>query len=95
LENQLSVAHIKGVGTMREKKIKLATIDDAKVFVLKAMNCSFDIDVSYDRIVVDAKSILGVLSLNLTRELTVRMYGEDEEFEKYLDTLQTAGEKIA
>jgi len=80
---------------MKEKRIKLATIDDAKVFVSKAMNCNFDIDVSYDRVVVDAKSILGVLSLNLTRELTVRMYGENEAFEKYLDALQVSGEKIA
>ena len=80
---------------MKEKKIKLATIDDAKIFVSKAMNCNFDIDVSYDRVVVDAKSILGVLSLNLTRNLTVRMYGENEAFEKYLDTLQAPGEKIA
>lgn len=80
---------------MKEKKIKLATIDEAKVFVSKAMKCNFDIDVAYDRVVVDAKSILGVLSLNLTRDLTVRMYGENEVFENYLDTIAAAGERIA
>ncbi len=80
---------------MKEKKIKLVTIDEAKVFVSKAMQCNFDVDVCYDRIMVDAKSILGVLSLNLTRELTVRMHGENESFERYLNSIQTAGEKIA
>lgn len=80
---------------MKEKKIRLATIDEAKVFVSKALKCNFDIDVAYDRVVVDAKSILGVLSLNLTRELTVRMYGENVAFENYLDTLAAVSEKIA
>lgn len=80
---------------MRDKKIKLATIDEAKVFVSKAMKCNFDIDVMYDRVVVDAKSILGVLSLNLTRELTVRMHGSNQVFEDYLDTLKPVSEKIA
>lgn len=80
---------------MKEKKIRLATIDEVKEFVSKAMKCNFDVDVAYDRVVVDAKSILGVLSLNLTRELTVRMYGENSAFESYLDTLAAADEKIA
>ncbi len=80
---------------MKEKKIKLATIDEAKVFVSKAMKCNFDIDVFYDRVVVDAKSILGVLSLNLTRDLMVRMHGEDEAFENYLNTIQASDKKIA
>lgn len=80
---------------MKEKKIRLATIDEAKVFVSKAMKCNFDIDITYDRVVVDAKSILGVLSLNLTRNLTVRMYGENEAFENYLNTIAAVDEKIA
>lgn len=80
---------------MKEKKIRLATIDEAKVFVSKAMKCNFDIDIFYDRVVVDAKSILGVLSLNLTRDLTVRMYGENEVFENYLNTIAAVDEKIA
>ncbi len=80
---------------MKEMKIKLATIDEAKKFVSAAMKCEFDIDVYYNRIVIDAKSILGVLSLDLTRQLTVRTYGEDPEFEKYLETLAAKEEKIA
>jgi len=89
------VAEVKELFVMKEMKIKLATIDEAKKFVSAAMKCEFDIDVYYNRIVIDAKSILGVLSLDLTRQLTVRTYGEDPEFEKYLETLAAKEEKIA
>lgn len=49
---------------MKEKKIMLPTIDEAKKFVEKAARCDFDIDVFYNRVTIDAKSILGVLSLD-------------------------------
>ncbi len=80
---------------MEKRKIRLATIDDVKTFVTRALRCDFDVDIYYNRIVVDAKSILGVLSLDLTRELTVQLHGRDEDFEDYLDTVTAGGEKIA
>lgn len=71
---------------MRQRKIILPTVDAAKDFVAAAGRCDFDIDAYYNHIVIDAKSILGVLSLDLSKELTIRMYGEDQEFEKFLDS---------
>ncbi len=56
---------------MKQKRVFLATIEDAKQFVAAATKCDFDIDIYYNRIIIDAKSILGVLSLDLTRVLTV------------------------
>ena len=58
---------------MFERKIKLNP-EDVKGFVAAATKCDFDIDVFYNRIIIDAKSMLGVLSLDLSRELTVK-YG--------------------
>ena len=52
----------------------------AQEFVSAASRCNFDIDVFYNRIIIDAKSILGLLSLDLTKTLTVKCYGEDEDF---------------
>lgn len=80
---------------MKERKIKLSTITEAKAFVTAAMKCDFDVDIYYNRIVVDAKSILGVLSLDLTKELHVRIHGENAEFEEYLDTVAVKNEQIA
>lgn len=71
---------------MKQRKIMLSTIDDAKAFVLAATKCDFDVDVYYNRVVIDAKSILGVLSLDLTRVLTVEFNGDNEEFEEFLST---------
>ena len=38
-------------------------MDDVKEFVAAATKCDFDIDVTYNKVIVDAKSFLGVLSL--------------------------------
>ena len=70
----------------------LPTVADAKEFVSVASKCDFDIDVFYNRVIIDAKSILGVLSLDLTRVLTVSYSGENEEFEAFLE--EKAADKI-
>lgn len=75
---------------MREKKIRLPEVADAKKFVSAASKCDFDIDVFYNRVVIDAKSLLGVLSLDLTRELTVQYGGDDLQFEDFLNHYTTA-----
>lgn len=66
-----------------EKQIKLDE-KSAQEFVNAASRCNFDIDVFYNRIIIDAKSILGLLSLDLTKTLTVKCCGEDEDFNRVL-----------
>lgn len=66
-------------------KIKLSETAHAVDFVRSAEKCDFDIDVFYNRGIIDAKSILGVLSLDLTKVLTVRCQGRDREFEEILE----------
>ncbi len=73
---------------MKQRKIMLPSIAIAKEFVKEADKCDFDINVFYNRIVIDAKSLLGVLSLDLTRVLTVEYNGDNEEFEELLDQLE-------
>ncbi|MCI8821742.1 MAG: HPr family phosphocarrier protein [Lachnospiraceae bacterium] len=68
---------------MREAKIKL-TVEDVSDFVRAAAECEFDVDVNYNRILVDAKSILGVMSMDLNNVLTVKYYGESDRFESFL-----------
>ena len=80
---------------MKEKKILLTSIEEAKRFVTEASRCDFDVDVFYNRFTIDAKSILGVLSLDLARVLTVQMNGENEEFEAYLETISPDSCKTA
>ena len=79
---------------MKEKVIRLATVDEVKAFVSAAMKCDFDIDVCYNRIVIDGKSILGVFSLDLRNDLVVRLHGEVEAFEELLDSLAPAEKRV-
>ena len=69
---------------MVERHIRLNETEDVKEFVNEAAKCDFDIDISYNRIIIDAKSILGILSMDLTRELTVRCYGESKRFNEVI-----------
>lgn len=68
---------------MVERQIKLTAMEDVKDFVKEASKCDFDIDIFYNRVVVDAKSILGVFSMDLTRVLTVRCNGQSERFNNF------------
>ena len=71
---------------MLEKKIQLKAFSDVKEFVKAAVKCEYDVDVFYNRVVVDAKSILGVMSMDLTRPLTVKYHVEDQDcFEQTLN----------
>ena len=79
---------------MKQRKIKLSTIAEAKDFVSRAVACDFDINIFYNRVIIDAKSILGVLSLDLTKVLTVEYSGENRRFEEFLNE-NDAAKKIA
>ena len=75
---------------MLEKKIQLKAFSEVKEFVKAAEKCEYDVDVFYNRVVVDAKSILGVLSMDLTRVLTVQCHGESKEFNRTLQKFAVA-----
>ena len=68
------------VKQMQEHQIMLHATEDVKEFVNAASKCDFDIDIFYNRIIIDAKSLLGILSMDLTRQLTVRCYGNNPQF---------------
>ncbi len=63
---------------MKEVNIRLNTVDDVKMFVSTVMkyNCNFDI--ISERYIVDAKSIMGIFSLDLSKPLILRIDSEDE-----------------
>lgn len=68
-----------------EMRIRLKGIKDVTELVTAAEKCDFDIDIFYNRVVIDAKSILGILSMDLNKVLTVRCYGEDQALREVLE----------
>ena len=69
---------------MTECRIML-TPSEAGKFVKIANDCNFDIDIFYNSYSIDAKSILGVMALDFSKVMTVRYYGYNVDFEKYLE----------
>lgn len=71
---------------LKEVMIKLSDLADAKQFVSLASKCDFDIDMNYGHIYIDAKSIIGVLSLDFRKALRVSFCGENKDFEEFLES---------
>lgn len=74
---------------MMRKAIKM-TQDQVADFVRVASKCDFDIDISYNRYIVDVKSFLGVYGMDLTKVLTVTYDGYNPEFESILNQMAVA-----
>ena len=61
---------------MKSVQISLQMASQVKKFVNIVQNYSFDIDLRSDRYVVDAKSILGIFSLDLSRPIVCEIHSE-------------------
>ena len=74
--------------TTANKTIKINDIEAAKKLVSAAVRCPFDLDiVSKGKIFIDAKSILGVLSLGIEEPLELKYEGYDENFESIVSSM--------
>ena len=72
---------------MKTVSISLNSIDKVKAFVNDISKYDFDFDLVSGRYVVDAKSIMGIFSLDLTKPITLNIH-TDENVDKILDTLK-------
>jgi Phosphotransferase system, HPr-related proteins len=71
-------------------KVRINTLDKVKDFVNIVSKYSSEADLSCERYTVDAKSILGILSLNLIKDLTLTLKGSDNlENENMLNNLES------
>lgn len=62
---------------MKEFKLMLSSINDVKDFVNVVAKYDFDVDLTSGRYVVDAKSIMGIFSLNLSKPIKVEVHSDD------------------
>ena len=67
--------------------IKLVSIDDVKDFVKKANMYDDDIDLSLGKYTIDAKSIMGIFSLDLSREINLTVHSDSTEFLEEIEDL--------
>lgn len=62
---------------MKEFTVLLSSINDVKAFVNVVTKYDFEIDLTSGRYVVDAKSIMGIFSLDLTKPIKVEAHSDD------------------
>jgi len=71
---------------MKEFNLMLSSIDDVKDFVNIVAKYDFDVDLTSGRYVVDAKSIMGIFSLNLSKPIKVEVQSDD--CQKFIDEVE-------
>ena len=69
---------------MKEIKIKLTNVQDIRAFVNEVILVDYEVDLVQGRYVIDAKSIMGIFSLDLLSPITLKAHTEnaDSLFEK-------------
>lgn len=64
---------------MKKVNIKLGTINDVKEFVNVVALCDYDVDLVSGRYAIDAKSIMGIFSLDLSKPVELCAHVDDCE----------------
>lgn len=64
---------------MTKAKVLLQSISDVKEFVGAVSLCDYDVDLISGRYAVDAKSIMGIFSLDLTNAIELVAHTENAE----------------
>ncbi len=64
---------------MKTFNIMLKSINDVKDFVNIVNKYDFDVDLTSGRYIVDAKSIMGIFSLDLSKPIKVEAHADDVE----------------
>ena len=62
---------------MKKFDVSFKTLLDVQKFVNIVNRYSFDIDLTTGRYVVDAKSIMGILSLDLSKPIALEIHSDD------------------
>ncbi len=76
--------------TRIEKKIKFKNFEEVANFIDDMTLINTDVDVISNKYIVSAKSIMGLLTLDLSKILDVFFYGdeESEDFKKFIDIVE-------
>ena len=73
---------------MKTVKISLNSIDKVKSFVNDITKFESDFDLVSGRYVIDAKSIMGIFSLDLAKPIDLNIHADEAASEKLLETLK-------
>ena len=72
---------------MKTVQISLNSIDKVKSFVNEISKFDFDFDLVSGRYVIDAKYIMGIFSLDLSKPIDLNIHSEGDALENVLKVL--------
>lgn len=72
---------------MKTVWISLNSIDKVKAFVNDISKYDFDFDLVSGRYVIDAKSIMGIFSLDLSKPINLNIHAEGTNLDTVLEVL--------
>lgn len=78
----------KGEYSMKSFSVSLCSIADVKYFVNAACQQPFDIDIVSGRYIIDAKSIMGIFSLDLAKPIRVEVHGTEQDISGFYDAVE-------
>ena len=73
---------------MKTVIISLNSIDKVKSFVIDFSKFNFDFDLVSGRYVIDAKSIMGIFSLDLSKPIELNVHAENENLDAVMEKLK-------
>jgi len=73
---------------MKTVKVSLNSIDKVKTFVNDINRFDFDFDLVSGRYVIDAKSIMGIFSLDLSRPIDLIIHADGDKLDEVLAVLK-------
>ena len=72
---------------MKPFKVRFTTIEQVQKFIDEIRKVPYDVDACHGHYIVDAKSVLGILSLSLGREVELVLHSDDFNSIKLLETI--------
>ena len=73
---------------MTAVSISLNSIEKVKSFVNEIAKFECDFDLISGRYIIDAKSIMGIFSLDLSQNITLKIHAEENELSAILESLK-------
>ena len=72
---------------MKEIKIMLSNVENIRNFVNEVILVSYDVDLMQGRYTIDAKSIMGIFSLDLSKPIKVEVHSDRDEAQAFINSI--------
>lgn len=73
---------------MKKVMVSLNSIEKVKSFVKDVSSFEYDLDLISGRYVIDAKSMLGIFSLDLSKPIELTIHADEEAADEIIEALR-------